>query len=112
MARKTSFQKIRDGLKRAIEHVKGTRRLTTRDVVVAGPPEPMAPRQIIALRVKKMNVSQKVFADLTNTAVQTVQAWEQGRTKPSGCALRFLWLLDSEPELVDDLLKPASATAT
>ena len=107
MGRKTSFEKIRDGVKRAIEHEKGERTLTTRDVIIAPAPKPMTPRQIAALRVKKIKVTQKVFARLTNTAVQTIQAWEQGRTRPSGCALRFLRILDDKPEIAEELYKRA-----
>jgi len=107
MGRKTSFEKIRDGLRRAIEHEESSRVLTTHDVILAPRPKPMTPGQIAALRTKKIKVSQRVFARLTNTAVQTVQAWEQGRTRPSGCALRFLRMLDDKPEIAEELFQRA-----
>ena len=106
MAKKTSFEKVRDGLKRAASHAAGTAVLSTREVVLPEPPKQMTPREIAQLRQNKLHLSQAVFARYVNTATQTVQAWEQGRNPPSGCALRFLRLLDSKPEIVSEIMKP------
>jgi putative transcriptional regulator len=64
----------------------------------------MSATQIIRLRKKKLRVSQSVFARLANTAPQTVHAWEQGRSSPSGTALRVLHLFDDKPEIAKELL--------
>jgi putative transcriptional regulator len=64
----------------------------------------MSARQIISLRRKKLRVSQRVFARLTNTAPQTIHAWEQGRSKPSGSALRVLHIFEDKPEIARELL--------
>ena len=51
-----------------------------------------------------LHVSQSVFARLTNAAPQTIHAWEQGRAKPSGSALRVLHIFDEKPEIARELL--------
>ncbi len=107
MADKSSFEKVRAGLRRAIEHAGGERALTTREVELPESPKPLKPSQIIRLRRQTVGVSQAVFAKALNSSVQTVQAWEQGRTKPSGPALRFLRLIESDPRIIKVLLKPS-----
>jgi putative transcriptional regulator len=77
--------------------------VTVREVEIPAPATPMTPRQIAALRIKKVRVSQAVFAGLINASVQTVHAWEQGRGRPSGPTLRFLRLLERRPELAKEL---------
>ena len=106
MAKKTPFERIRDGLKRAVEHAEGERTLTVHEVVMPDVPKPMSPAEIAALRREKIGVSQAVFAKAINSSVQTVHAWEQGRSKPAGPSLRLLELLDKNPQLLRDLLKP------
>lgn len=97
-----------DGLKGALEEgVTALRKgqvLTARQVHLPQQPGPMSAKDIIRLRRKKLRVSQQVFARLANTAPQTVHAWEQGRTKPSGSALRVLHLFDDKPEIARELL--------
>ncbi len=107
MKRQSAFEKIRDGLTDAIEHAEGQRVLTTREVHAPQPPEPMTPGEITRLRQRKMRLSQKVFAQAINASVQTVQAWEQGRTKPTGCTARFLRMLDEKPEILTSMLELA-----
>jgi len=106
MSPKTAFEKIRDGLQQAIEHAEGRKLLTVHHVRVPESPKRMTPVQIARLRRDKIGVSQAVFAKLMNTSVKTIHAWEQGRTQPSGCALRFLEIVDRHPELVSSLLEP------
>jgi len=105
MAERNEFY---DGLVGALaEEVEALRKgkvLTIRDVDLPRRPKPMSARRISLLRVKKLRVSQRVFARLANTAPQTVHAWEQGRTKPSGTALRVLHIFEDRPELVGELL--------
>lgn len=105
MAKKDSFfEGLHGAMTEAVEALRTGRPLTVREVVLPAPPRPMSAQQIIRLRRKKMGVSQAVLASLANTAVQTVQAWEQGRTKPSGSALRLLRLMDSKPDIVQDII--------
>jgi len=106
---KSVFDDLKTGLERAIGHAEGTIRLDTRTVRLPDKPRPMSPVKIAKLRAKRLGLSQRAFAKVINAAPQTVQAWEQGRSKPSGCALRFLELLDRNPEIVDKLIAPAPA---
>ena len=104
MASETSFfDGLRDAMAEGLDALRKGSVLTTRDVSLPPAPRPMSPAQIMRLRRDKLHVSQALFARLTNTAVQTVQAWEQGRTKPSGCALRVLRLVDRNPQITRDL---------
>lgn len=106
MAAKDDFY---DGLVGALEEgVEALRKgkvLTVREVRLPPPPKPMSARQIGALRRNKLRVSQQVFARLTNTAPQTIHAWEQGRAKPSGSALRVLHIFKDKPEIARELLR-------
>ena len=95
------YDEIKTGLADALDWAQGKHStVTIRDVELPDPPRPITPRQITALRKKKLRVSQAVFAGIINASVQTVHAWEQGRGQPSGPALRLLRLLDKRPELI------------
>lgn len=59
------------------------------------------PEEINVRRIrKKLNMSQKAFADYFGVSVRTVQDWEQGRRVPSGASKNFLLVIDREPEAV------------
>ena len=103
MSSDRAFEKIRRGLLAALDHIEGRRQLNVREVVVPDAPEPMTPEEIAHLRRDILGVSQAVFAKIVNTAVQTVQAWEQGKNRPSGVALRHLRTIEKHPELVGEL---------
>jgi len=49
-------------------------------------------------------MSQSVFASVLNVSLRTVQAWEQGRNRPCGPALRLLWLLEAKPDMLEPIL--------
>jgi putative transcriptional regulator len=103
-ARNKYYDGIKAGLEDALAWASGNNvPVTIREVEMPKPAMPMSPRQIAALRTKKVRVSQAVFAGLINSSVQTVHAWEQGRGRPSGPTLRFLRLLDKRPDLVKEL---------
>lgn len=106
---KREFENLKAGLQRAVSHAEGTIRLDTETVRLPDKPQPMSPVKIAKLRTKRLGLSQRAFAKVINAAPQTVQAWEQGRSKPSGCALRFLELLDRDPEIVHKLIEPTPA---
>ena len=56
------------------------------------PVEPLEPDQIKKIR-EATRVSQAVFAALLNTSLSTVQKWEIGQKKPTGTALKLLYLV-------------------
>lgn len=55
-------------------------------------PQELSPGDIKALR-EDNRVSQPVFARYLNTSQSTVQKWETGAKRPSGPALKLLWLV-------------------
>ncbi|RWA98267.1 DNA-binding transcriptional regulator [Mesorhizobium sp.] len=56
-------------------------------------PPAIEPDAIKALR-EKNHVSQPVFARYLNTSESTVQKWESGAKRPSGMALKLLFVVD------------------
>ncbi len=63
------------------------------------------PHEIDVARIrKKMNLSQRAFAEHYGFGIRTVQEWEQGRTIPSGAARAYLLVIDNEPEAVQRAL--------
>ena len=53
----------------------------------------LAPQQIKQIR-EQAHVSQPVFARYLNTSESTVQKWEAGTKRPSGMALKLLWVVE------------------
>lgn len=56
------------------------------------PIEPLRPDEIKHIR-EASRVSQAVFAALLNTSVSTVQKWEIGQKRPTGTALKLLYMV-------------------
>ena len=57
-----------------------------------------------AIRAKVCG-TQDSFAKLIGVPVGTVRNWEHGRRKPTGSARVLLRLLDSDPEIIEGLLR-------
>lgn len=62
------------------------------DALCLPPVKQMTAAQIKALRLR-YKTSQSVFAQYLNTSKDTVQAWEQGKKKPSGPSLKLINLV-------------------
>ena len=62
--------------------------------------------EISAVR-EKLQASQNQFAALMGVSVRTLQAWEQGRRRPSGAAVALLAIASARPDVVREVLKPA-----
>ncbi|MCP4373578.1 MAG: helix-turn-helix domain-containing protein [Deltaproteobacteria bacterium] len=63
------------------------------------------PEEINVRRIrKKLDMSQKAFAEYFGVNLRTVQDWEQGRRVPSGASRNFLFVIDREPEAVRRVL--------
>jgi putative transcriptional regulator len=62
------------------------------DRLCIAPLEPLAPEKIKQIR-EESNVSQAVFAIVLNTSLSTVQKWEIGQKRPTGTALKLLYLV-------------------
>ncbi len=110
MAKNEFYEELVAALDEGIDALRAGRPLTVHEVEIPDPPAPMKPREIVRLRKQKLRVSQAVFAQMLNTAPQTVHAWEQGRNRPSGAALRLLRLAERRPELLAELVQTKVTT--
>jgi len=96
------FELVHGALVEGVEALEAGKTLTTRDVEIPEPPAEMSAGEIAAFRKKQLGVSQAVFAGILNASPNTIHAWEQGRKKPSGIALRLLRLIQRRPEILAD----------
>jgi putative transcriptional regulator len=74
----------------------------------ATPPNRFQADRIRAIR-RRLDVSQRVFADLLNVSLATVRAWEQDVRTPDGSATRLLSIAERHPEII---LESASFSIT
>ena len=93
------FERIRRSLVEGAKEMREGTRLTRRVVILPDPPPQMTARDIVALR-GKLDLTQEIFSRLLNVAPQTVQAWEQGRNRPSGATLRLLQVALRDPSVL------------
>jgi putative transcriptional regulator len=80
---------ILEGLREFKAYERGEIELKTHTVTV---PDPVTARE-------KTGLSQPAFAALMGVSVRTLQAWEQGRRKPSGPASQLLRVATHHPEI-------------
>lgn len=81
---------------KATQKLDDTRRtLTIQDVPQFTPPE------IKAIRMHA-NMTQNVFAFVLGVSTKSIEAWEGGRSTPSGPARRLLSLLAENPHFAHD----------
>jgi len=52
---------------------------------------------------KNAGMKQAEFADAIGLSVDLVRSWEQQRRVPSGIALKLLFLLEKQPEIINTL---------
>lgn len=50
-----------------------------------------------------LGVSQSQFAEMLGISIRTLQAWEQGRRKPSGAAKKLLDIAIKHPDVLREL---------
>jgi putative transcriptional regulator len=72
--------------------------LTARTAVVAVAPQFDA-THIQQLR-HRLNVSQRVFAEMLNVSLATVRHWEQGIRSPDGASRRLLEIVERDPAVL------------
>ncbi|WP_088816337.1 MULTISPECIES: DNA-binding transcriptional regulator [Listeria] len=60
-----------------------------------------SPEEVKRIR-QKVNMSQRVFAQVMGSSIRTIKYWEDGHKKPSGAANRLLQLLDIDPDIMTD----------
>ena len=81
------------GLLQAIDHEKGIGKAKTRPLMIA-PVKKYSNDEIKAIR-NKAGMTQAVFANYMGVSRKTVEAWELGRTHPTGPAYRLLNILEN-----------------
>ncbi len=95
-------QSIIAGLKEAVAHAKGEdtgaimHKIKVPDNV-----------DIKAIR-KRLNLTQRAFAERYGFPLQTVRNWEQGIRRPTGAAQILLMVIDTNPEIVESVLAKAA----
>ena len=92
----TIFEDLREGLQQAIDFEKGTGKAKT-TVFMISPVTKYSNKEIKAIR-NKAGMTQTVFANYMGVSKKTVEAWELGRTHPTGPACRLLNILDQGKE--------------
>lgn len=93
----TMFEDLQEGLQQAIDYANGKGQAKTVTYKI----EPVIEynsEQIRAIRMKAQ-MTQRVFADYLGVSVKTVEAWESGRTHPTGPACRLITFLDQNDGL-------------
>ena len=89
----TLFEDLQEGLLQAIDYAKGQgpARVVTYKI------DPITEFDKEQIRQIRMNaqMTQHVLADYLGVSVKTVEAWERGRTHPTGPACRLLSLLSN-----------------
>jgi putative transcriptional regulator len=97
------FDRLKKGLRDSAAYSRGE--LSLRTTALPTPPPPASAARVAALR-RRLRMSQSVFAALLNVSPKLVQGWEQGIRKPARGDLRLLQLIESNPELANELIRP------
>ena len=90
------FEDLKTGLEEAIDYEKGQGKAKTRTLMIA-PVKKYSNEEIKAIR-NKSGMTQRVFANYMGVSKKTVEAWELGRTHPTGPAYRLISILDHGKE--------------
>ena len=90
----TLFEDLQEGLLQAIDYAKGQgpARVVTYKI---DPVTEYDKEQIRQIRMDAQ-MTQHVLADYLGVSVKTVEAWERGRTHPTGPACRLLSMLSNK----------------
>lgn len=98
--KESTFSSIMTGLNQALEHEKGNLPSVKRRKVTISPLPEYKADKIRAIR-NALNLSQMLFAGALGVSIKTVEAWESGRNKPQGPALRMLQVLEEENNFLE-----------
>lgn len=93
----TLFDDLKQGLEEAIAYEKGQGAACVKTYMIA-PLKEYSCSEIREIRMKS-GMTQSVFASYMGVSKKTVEAWEGGRSHPTGPAFRLLNILaSSDPE--------------
>ena len=87
------FDDLKEGLEQAISYEKGVGKAKTKTYMIL-PVNEYDNKQKREVRMKA-GMTQSVFASYMGVSKKTVEAWECGRTHPTGPALRLLDILSA-----------------
>lgn len=87
------FDDLREGLEEAISYENGTGKAKTKTYMIL-PVNEYSNKEIREIRMKA-GMTQSVFASYMGVSKKTVEAWECGRTHPTGPVFRLLDILAS-----------------
>ncbi len=88
------FDDLKQGLEEAIDFQKGIGTAKTKTYMIM-PIKKYSKEEIREIRMKA-GMTQSVFASYMGVSKKTVEAWECGRTHPTGPAFRLLDILATE----------------
>lgn len=91
------FDGIMDGLQEALLYEKGAAKAETFSRKAS------LPEINVAEERKALKLTQKAYAKVLGVSSRTVEAWESGKSNPSPTARNLMYLLSSEPRLIDVL---------
>lgn len=91
------FDDLKEGLEEAIAYEKGTDEAIVKTYMIL-PIKEYSGKEIRDVR-KKAGMTQSVFASYMGVSVKTVEAWEGGRTHPTGPVFRLLDILSASDEM-------------
>ena len=97
------FDDLKEGLEEAIEYEKGSGEAKVKTYMIL-PVREYSGKEIREIR-KKAGMTQSVFASYMGVSIKTVEAWEGGRTHPTGPVFRLLDILSESDEMEDIVAK-------
>lgn len=91
------FADLKEGLEEAIAYEKGIGEATVKTYMIL-PVKEYSGKEIREVRIKA-GMTQSVFASYMGVSIKTVEAWEGGRTHPTGPVFRLLDILSESDEM-------------
>ena len=92
----TLFDDLKEGLQEAIDFEKGNGKAKTTTFMIE-PVKKYSNEDIKKIR-NRAGMTQAVFANYMGVSVKTVEAWELGRTHPTGPAYRLINILSENKQ--------------
>ena len=90
------FEDLKEGLQEAIEFEKG-RISAKKTTYMIAPVKEFNPSEIRTIRTEA-GMTQTIFACYMGVSKKTVEAWEAGRSHPTGPAFRLMGILSEHKE--------------
>ena len=100
MSKTSLYNDIAQGLREAIAFERGNLEANTIRLArkFSKIPE-WTPEEIKNLRLRN-SMTQRTFADFMGVSIKTVEAWENGRNRPSGSASRLMQMISKDAKLI------------